>query len=54
MVGGGALMVGGGALVVGGGSVYCEWGLLALMIDFREVMLTSPHELAHCAPPPLR
>ena len=41
-------MVGGGALVVGGGSVCSDWGVLALVIDFREFMLTSPPELAHC------
>ena len=27
-------------------------GLLALVVDFREVMLTSPPDLAQCAPPP--
>ena len=27
-------------------------GVLALMVDFQEVMMTSPPELAHCAPPP--
>ena len=41
-------MVCGGALVVGGGSVCGDWGLLALMMVFRKVMLTSPPELAHC------
>ena len=42
-------MVGGGALVVGGGGIVCgDWGVLALVLDFREVMLTSPPELAHC------
>ena len=45
-------MVSGGALVVGGGSVCGDLGVLALVMDFREVMLTSPPELAHCAPPP--
>ena len=35
-------MVGGGALGVGGGSVCGYWGVLALVMDFREVMLTSP------------
>ena len=45
-------MVGGGTLGVGGGSVCSDWGVLALMMDFREVMLTSPLALAHCAPPP--
>jgi len=44
-------VVGGGALGVGGGSVCGDWGVLALVMDFREVMLTSPPELAHCAPP---
>ena len=38
--------------MVGGGSVFGDWGVLALVMDFREVMLTSPPELAHCAPPP--
>ena len=28
------------------------WGLFALVMDFREVMWTSPPEWAHCAPPP--
>ena len=27
-------------------------GVFALVMDFREVMRTSPPELAHCAPPP--
>ena len=45
---GGGLLVGGGTLGVGGGSVCSGWGVLALMMDFREVMLTSPLELAHC------
>ena len=40
-------MVGGGALRVGGGNVCGDWGVLALVMDFREVMLTSPPELAH-------
>ena len=26
-------------------------GLLALVVDFREVMMTSPPDLAHCDPP---
>ena len=30
--------------MVGGGSVSGDEGLLALMMDFREVMLTSPPE----------
>ena len=29
-------------------------GVLGLVIDFREGMLTSPPELAHCAPTPDR
>ena len=37
-----------GALVVGDGFVCGDWGLLALVMDSREVMLTSPTELAHC------
>ena len=49
---GGGLVVGGGVLGVGGGSICGDWGVLALVMDFREVMLTSPPELAHCAPPP--
>ena len=49
---GGGLVDSGGALVVGGGSVCGDWGLLALVMDFREVMLTSPPELAHYASPP--
>ena len=40
-------MFGGGALVVGGGSVCGDWAVLALVMDFREVILTSPPELAH-------
>ena len=43
------LLVGGGALVVGGGSFWGHWGAFPLVMDFREVMLTSPPELAHCA-----
>ena len=43
------IVVGGGALVIGGGIVYGDWGVLALVLDFREVILTSPPELAHCA-----
>ena len=38
---GGGLVVGGGALVVGGGSICGDLGALALVMDFREVMLTS-------------
>ena len=34
--------------MVGGGIVCGDWGLLALVIDFREVLLTSHPELAHC------
>ena len=52
MVGGGGLVVDGGGLVVGGGSLSGVLGLLALVMDVREVMLTSPPELVHCAPPP--
>ena len=33
--------------MVGGGSVCGDWEVLALVMDFREVMLTSPPELAH-------
>ena len=39
--------------MVGGGILCGDWGVLALVLDFREVMLTSPPELAHFAPPPL-
>ena len=28
------------------------WGVFAVVMDFGEVMLTSPPELAHCAPHP--
>ena len=28
------------------------WRMLALVMDFREVMRTSPPELGHCAPSP--
>ena len=38
--------------MVGGGIVCGDLGVLALVLDFREVMLTSALELAHCAPPP--
>ena len=38
-----------GALVVGGGSFWVIGGVFALVMDFREVMLASPPELAHCA-----
>ena len=34
--------------MVGGGSICGDWGVSALVMDFREVMLTSPTELAHC------
>ena len=44
----GGLEVRGGALVVGGGSVCVDWGVLAVVMNFREVMLTSPPEMAHC------
>ena len=35
--------------MVGGGIIFGDWGVLALVLDFREVMLTSPLELAHWA-----
>ena len=38
--------------MVGGDNVCGDWGVLALVLDFREVMLTSPPELAHCGGPP--
>ena len=38
--------------MVGGGIACGDLGVLAQVLDFREVMLTSPPELAHCAPPP--
>ena len=34
--------------MVGGGSFCGDWGVFALVMDFKEVMLTSPSELAHC------
>ena len=34
--------------MVGGGIVCGDLGVLALVLDFREVMLTSPPDLAHC------
>ena len=34
--------------MVGGGSFCGDLGVFALVMDFREVMLTSPPELAHC------
>ena len=54
---GSGLVIVGGALVVGGGRVCSELGgggggLFAMVMDFIKVMLTSPPELAHCAPPP--
>ena len=52
-VGVGGLVVGGSALVFGGGSFFCgDWGVFALVMDVKRVMLTSPPELAHCASPP--
>ena len=39
--------------MVGGGSVCSDWGVLALVMVFREVMLTSPPELAHCGGVPV-
>ena len=47
--GGGGFVVGGGAFLVGSGSV-CDDMSGGSTGD--EVMLTSPPELAHCAPPP--
>ena len=38
--------------MVGSGSFCGHWGVFALAMDFKEVMLTSPSELAHCAPSP--
>ena len=35
--------------MVGGGSFCGDWGVFALVMDFKEVMLTSPPELAHCS-----
>ena len=49
---GSGLVVGGGALVISGGSVWDQIGVFALVMDLREVMPTSPPELAHCASPP--
>ena len=49
---GGGLVVGVRVLGVGGGRICGDWGVLALVLDFRQVMLTSPPELAHCAPLP--
>ena len=34
--------------MVGGGSFCGDLGMFALVMDFKEVMLTSPPELAHC------
>ena len=45
---GSGLVVNGGALVIGGGSICGDYAVLALVMDFREVMLISPPELAHC------
>ena len=44
---GSGLVVGGDALVVGGGSFYGHFRGFALVMDSREVMLTSPPELTH-------
>ena len=30
--------------MAGGGNVCGDWGVLELVLDFREVMLTSPSE----------
>ena len=38
--------------MVGGGRVCGDGGVRALVMDLIKVMLTSPPELAHCAPPP--
>ena len=38
----------GGGLLVGGGSFCGDWVVFALVVDFKEVMLASPSELAHC------
>ena len=43
---------GGDGTGVGGGSVVVIVGMVALVMDFREVMMTSPPELAHYAPSP--
>ena len=40
--GGGGLVVGGGSGVVGGGIFCGECGVFALLMDFKEVMVTSP------------
>ena len=34
--------------MVGGGSFCGDWGVVALVMDFKGVMLTSPPELAYC------
>ena len=46
------LRIGSGALVVGGGIICGDWGVLALVLDFKQVILTSSPELAHCGAPP--
>ena len=46
---GSGVVVASGALLVGGGSFFWgDWGVFALVLDLREVLLTSPLELAHC------
>ena len=34
--------------MVGDGRFLVIWGVFPLVMDFREVMRTSPSELAHC------
>ena len=41
-------MVSVGARMVGGGSFCGDWRVFALGMYFKEFMLTSPPELAHC------
>ena len=36
--------------MIGDGRVCGDWGVFAMVMVFIEVMLTSPTELAHCAP----
>ena len=49
---GGGLVGDGGTYLVGGGSLCGDLGVFPIVMDLKEVMLTSPTELAHCAPPP--
>ena len=37
--------------MIGGASNFGDFGVLPLVMDVIEVVLTSPIELAHCAPP---